>query len=71
MAFKVTMINVDVLNKTAQVVAIDQAPLPLPGGMQNMVQANFRFDPPPSEAMEKDKAIAAAKAVIQQALSEL
>jgi hypothetical protein len=71
MAFKTVNITVDLLNKTATVVAVDQAPLPPPGGPQNLIQATFRFDPPASEGLEKDKAIAAAKVILQQALNEL
>ena len=68
MAFKAQQINVDLLNKQATVVAYDQ---PFTGGPAPMVQITFPFDPPPSEGMEKDKALAAAKAILQKAANEL
>lgn len=70
MAFKVTNANIDVINKTANVVAIDQSP-PQPGQPQPMVQVTFPFDPPPSEARERDRVIATAKQFLQRALNEI
>jgi hypothetical protein len=72
MTFKVTNVNVDLINKTANLVAVDETPF-IPGQpqSQSMVQANFHFDPPPSEGAEKDKAIAAAKALFLRAANEL
>jgi hypothetical protein len=67
---KATNINVDLLNKSANLVAIDQIP-PAPGQAPNMVQVNFHFDPPPAEGLEKDKAIAAAKAILLRAANEI
>jgi hypothetical protein len=69
MAFKVQNINVDLMNGTANVIAIDQA-IP-PATMPKVVQVSFPFDPPNHEGREKDKAVAAAKAVLQQPANEI
>lgn len=68
MAFKVSNMNIDPLNHQATVVALDQFDPTKPA---KMVQVQFPFTPPPSEATEAAKVIAAAKAVLQQALNEL
>ena len=70
MAFKAQNINVDLINRVANLVAIDQTP-PAPGQPPKMIQVTFPFAPPPSEGAEKDKAIAAAKQILQQAANEL
>jgi hypothetical protein len=69
-AFKVQNINVDLINRMANLVAVDQTP-PLPSQPPKMIQVSFPFDPPPSEGAEKDKAIAAAKLILQQAAAEI
>lgn len=74
MPFVVQNISVDLMHGQATLVAFDQPPPPAPGQqpqLPKMVQLNFPFNPPGQEGMEKDKAIAAAKAVLQQALNEL
>jgi hypothetical protein len=68
MPFKVTNINVDLMSSFANLVAMDQPPQ---GGQAKMVQVSFPFDPPAKEGKEKDLALAAAKALLQQALTEL
>jgi hypothetical protein len=68
MAFKVTSAMVDVINATANVVAIDQTPT---GGPSKMVQISFPFHPPAAEGQEKQRVIDEAKRVLQQALSEI
>jgi hypothetical protein len=70
MAFVVQNLNVDLIHGQANLVAMDQSPPP-PGQPPRMVQVSFPFDPPHQEGKEKDKAVAAAKAVLQQALSEI
>jgi hypothetical protein len=65
MPFKVTSANVDVINKSATVVANNQS---VPNGF---VQVQFPFDPPPAEAREKDQVIAIAKQTLQQALNDI
>ncbi|MBB4383551.1 hypothetical protein [Bradyrhizobium sp. SBR1B] len=67
MAFKVQNINVDLINATATLIAVDQADPQHP----KIITAQFPFDPPHSEAREKDQAIAAAKAILQQAPNEI
>jgi hypothetical protein len=67
MAFVVQNINVDLINKTATLIAVDNA---VPQHAK-VVTVNFAFDPPPSEGNEKDKAVAAAKAILQQAANEI
>ena len=67
MAFSVQNATIDVINKTANVVATD----PQTHGVAKFVQVSFPFDPPPSEVQEKDRVIAEAKKVLQQALSEI
>ena len=67
MAFKIQTLSVDLLNGTANVVAMDQStPLQI-----KLVNAQFPFTPSGGEGHEKDKVVAAAKAVLQQALNEL
>lgn len=74
MAFVIQNINVDLMHGQANLVAVDNPP-PSSSGQQpplpKMVQVSFSFDPPNREGKEKDKAIAAAKAVLQQALNEI
>lgn len=65
MAFKVTSAMVDVINRTATVVIQDQGP------PNRMVQTQFPFDPPPAEGAERDKVLAAAKKVLQDAIASL
>lgn len=67
MAFKVQVASVDLMGGTANVVAFDQ----LPAGPAKVVNIQFPFTPSGGEGHEKDKVIAAAKVVLQQALSEL
>ena len=67
MAFKIQNINVDLMNGTANVVAVDQATQP----QIKVVNAQFPFIPSGGEGHEKDKVIAAAKATLQQALNEI
>jgi hypothetical protein len=67
MAFKVQNISVDLMNNTASFVAFDQAD----PQHTKIVQCTFPFTPPAKEGKEKDHAIAAAKAVLQQALNEI
>jgi hypothetical protein len=68
MTFKVSQAMVDVINKNANVVLTEQPQGP---GPARMVQTTFPFDPPPAEAAEKDRVIAAAKQVLQQALNDI
>jgi hypothetical protein len=67
MAFVVSNINVDLMNRTANLVAADYSDPQHP----KQVQVMFPFDPPPAEGKEKDKAVAAAKALLQQAANEI
>jgi hypothetical protein len=67
MAFKVQNINVDLMNATANILAVDQTDPQHP----KVVTVNFPFDPPSKEGKEKDLAIAAAKAILQQAANEI
>jgi hypothetical protein len=67
MAFKVQNINVDLINATANLVAVDQVD---PQHVK-IITVQFPFDPPPAEAKEKDRAIAAAKVILQQAANEI
>lgn len=67
MAFKIQNINVDLMNGTANVVAVDQSTQP----QIKVVNAQFPFTPSGGEGHEKDKVVAAAKAVLQQALNEI
>ncbi len=67
MAFTIQNINVDLRNHTANLVAVDQSSQP----QIKVVSVQFPFNPPPSETREEDRAIAAAKAILQQALNEL
>ncbi|HXD46487.1 MAG TPA: hypothetical protein VN655_15270 [Pseudolabrys sp.] len=69
MAFKLTNANVDVLNKTASVVWVEQ-PIP-PAVTGKVVQTTFPFDPPHSEGKEMDVLKAEAKKTLQQILSEI
>jgi hypothetical protein len=74
MAFVVQNISVDLIHGQATMVAFDNPPPPAPGQQPQqpkMVQISFPFAPPNQEGKEKDKAIAAAKAVLQQALNEI
>jgi len=66
MAFTVTNLNVDLKNNTANLVAIDQGTT-----SSKVVQVQFPFDPPAAEAREQGRAIAAAKAILQQCLNEI
>lgn len=61
------MASVDLMQGTANVVAFDQQP----SGPAKVINVQFSFNPPPSEAKEKDKVIAEAKKVLQQALNDL
>jgi hypothetical protein len=70
MAFDVQNLSVDLIHGQATLVAFDQSPPPA-GQPPKMIQVTFPFDPPHQEGKEKDKAIAAAKAVLQQALNEI
>jgi hypothetical protein len=67
MAFKVQVASVDLMGGTANVVAFDQPT----SGPAKAVNLSFPFTPSGGEGREKDKVIAAAKAVLQQALSEI
>ena len=71
MAFVIQTLSVDLIHGQASLVAFDQSK-PRPGQEPKMVQVSFPFDPPnSSEEKEKDKAIEAAKAALQQALNEV
>jgi hypothetical protein len=67
MAFAIQNLNVDILNHTANLVAVDQSSQP----QLKVVSVQFPFNPPHAEVQEKDQAIAAAKAILQQALNEI
>lgn len=67
MAFKVSVASVDLMQGTANVVAFDQ-PTTGPGKTLNV---QFPFTPSGGEGQEKSKVLAAAKAVLQQALNEI
>lgn len=74
MAFVIQNISVDLIHGQANLVAFDNPPLPAAGQQPQqpkILNVSFPFDPPNHEGKEKDKAIAAAKAVLQQALNEL
>jgi hypothetical protein len=65
--FKIQSLSVDLVNGTANFAAFDQASQP-----PTMVQGTFPFTPAGGgEGHEHDKVLAAAKAVLQQAASEL
>jgi hypothetical protein len=66
MTFKVTQATVDVINKTASVVALDE---PWEGELR-LIQVSFPFDLP-AEAAEKVRVIDAAKQILQQALRDI
>lgn len=66
MAFKVQSAMVDVINKSAVVVIQNEG---VPNG--GFVQIQFPFDPPPSEAQERDRVIATAKQFAQTALNSI
>jgi hypothetical protein len=66
MAFTIANLSVDLQNGTANFAAFDQASTP-----PKMVQGTFPFIPGGGEAHERDKVLAAAKAILQQAASEL
>ena len=68
MAFKVQNMSVDLINHQATVWAIDQFDPTKPA---KTVTIQFPFTPPPSEGSEQGKVLAAAKAVLQQALNEI
>ncbi len=68
MAFTVQNMSIDLMNHQATVWAIDQLDASKPA---KTVTVQFPFTPPPSEASEKAKVLAAAKAVLQQALNEI
>jgi hypothetical protein len=67
MAFKVQTINADLMNGTANVVALDQSTQP----QVKVINVQFPFTPPGHEGQEKDKVVVAAKLVLQQALNEI
>jgi hypothetical protein len=67
MTFKIQTLSVDLMNGTANVVAVDQSTQP----QLKVVNAQFPFTPSGGEGHEKDKVIAAAKPVLQQALNEI
>lgn len=67
MAFKIQNINVDLINGTANVIAVDQSTQP----QLKIASIQFPFTPSGGEGHEKDKVIAAAKAALQQALNEI
>jgi hypothetical protein len=64
MTFKVATVNVD--GGVATIVAMDQ----LTSGPNKVVNVQFPFSPS-EKTQEKDKLIAAAKIIIQQALNEI
>jgi len=66
MAFTISTLSVDLQNGTANFAAFDQASTP-----PKMVQGTFPFTPAGGEAREREKVLAAAKAVLQQAANEL
>jgi hypothetical protein len=68
MAFKVQNMSIDLMNHQATVWALDQFD---PAKPAKTVTIQFPFTPPPSEASEQGKVLAAAKAVLQQALNEI
>ena len=67
--FKLTQVSVDVLNRTANVMAIDQPTIP--GSHAKVVNVQFPFSPPDSEGQEKDRVISEAKKILQQAINEI
>lgn len=67
MAFKVSNAMIDVINGSGNVVAFDTPP----NGPNKTVQISFPFNPPPAEGKERDRLIAEAKKVLQQALNEI
>jgi hypothetical protein len=70
MAFAVRNLSVDLIHGQANLFAIDDTS-PVPGHAPKTVQVGFPFDPPNHDGTENDKAIAAAKAVLQQVLNEI
>jgi hypothetical protein len=66
MAFKIQSLSVDLVIGDRQFCGV-QASTPSP----KMVQGTFPFTPTGREGHEHDKVLAAAKAVLQQALNEL
>jgi hypothetical protein len=67
MPFKVQVASVDLMSGTANVVAFDQPA----SGPAKAVNLQFPFIPSGGEGHEKEKVIAAAKVVLQQALNEI
>jgi hypothetical protein len=67
MAFKVQVASVDLMQGSANVVAFDQPA----SGPAKAVNLTFPFVPSGGEGQEKERVIAAAKLVLQQALNEI
>jgi hypothetical protein len=68
MTFKVQNMSVDLMNHQATVWVMDQFDPTKPA---KTITVQLPFTPPPSEASEQAKVLAAAKAVLQQALNEI
>jgi hypothetical protein len=73
MAFVLQNVNIDLMSGMANVGAVEQIPPTQPGQPAKIKAFNvqFPFTPSGGEAHEKEKVVAAAKAVLQQALKEL
>jgi hypothetical protein len=69
MVFKLQSLSVDLVNKTANFAAFDQPTAPATLG--SMIQGTIPFTPTGGEGREQDKALAAAKAALQQCLNEI
>jgi hypothetical protein len=67
MAFKIQVASIDLMGGTANVVAFDRST----SGSAKAVNIEFPFISSGEEGHAKNKVIAAAKAVLQQALNEL
>lgn len=68
MTFKAQNMSIDPMNHQATVWFMDQYDPTKPA---KMITVQFPFSPPPSEATEQAKVVAAAKAALQQAVSEI
>jgi hypothetical protein len=68
MAFKVQNMTVDPLNHQATIWALDQYDPTKPA---KTINVQFPFSPLPPDGADPAKVIEAAKAVLQQALSEI